>query len=77
MECTIQNSYLKSSSIIKIYLTLLFFIWFAIVLHVLLNYTTNLLHFYDENFLQVMLEIVNQICYTTLRREMKSGLGLV
>jgi len=43
----------------------------------LLNCTTNLLHFCDEIFLQVMLEVVTQICCITIRREMKTGLGHV
>jgi hypothetical protein len=43
-------------------------------LHVLLNFATNLLHFYDEKYIKVMLEVVTQICYITMRREMKTGL---
>jgi hypothetical protein len=74
----IQNSYLRFFSIIKILFNPTIIDTTCVFLHVLLNFTTNLLYFYDQNILiNVMLEVVTQICYITMRRELKTGLGHV
>lgn len=70
-----QKRCLRSSSVIKTDKPCNYVYGLLFFLHVLLNCTINLEPFYDENFLEGILEVIPQICCTAMGREVTTGLG--